>query len=256
MTNSELTSFLDNKVEQYNQPGFIENDPISIPHQFSKQQDIEIMGLFASVLAWGQRITIINNCKRLINWMDGAPHQFITQHQEGDLKAFVNFKHRTFNGTDLLYFIAFLQDWYGKNESLESAFIPPNLSGLGAKEYLTTFRNNFFALDFFPDRTKKHISSPESGSSCKRLNMYLRWMVRQDDQGVDFGIWKTLSPAQLICPLDVHVERVSRKLGLLQRTIVDWKAAEELTAQLRLLDPNDPVKYDFALFGLGVEEKF
>lgn len=249
----ELKELLDAKVEQYNQPGFIDLDPILIPHQFSKKQDIEIAGLFAATLAWGQRVTIINNCRKLLGWMDHDPHNFMLHHQEHDLKPFLDFRHRTFNATDALYFIAFLKWYYQRHNSLEDAF-----SGSPGEQTvergLINFHNLFFSLPDFPVRTKKHIATPERKSACKRLNMYLRWMVRSDNRGVDFGIWKKIEPAQLICPCDVHVERVARKLRLIKRKQTDWLMAVELTDNLRKLDPIDPVKYDFALFGLGLEK--
>ena len=249
----ELKELLDAKVEQYNQPGFIDLDPILIPHQFSKKQDIEIAGLFAATLAWGQRVTIINNCRKLLGWMDHDPHNFILHHREYDLKPFLEFRHRTFNATDALYFIAFLKWYYQRHNSLEDAFSVS--SGEQTVERgLINFHNLFFSLPDFPVRTKKHIATPERKSACKRLNMYLRWMVRNDNKGVDFGIWKNIKPVQLICPCDVHVERVARKLRLIKRKQTDWLTAVELTDNLRKLDPIDPVKYDFALFGLGLEK--
>ncbi|GAB3341855.1 TIGR02757 family protein [Marivirga atlantica] len=255
---TELKDFLDHKVEVYNQPDFIELDPISIPHQFTKQQDIEISGFIAAILAWGQRVTIINKCKELFALMDNAPHDFILNHQESDLKRFLNFKHRTFNPTDTLYFIHFFQQYYQKHQSLEEAFL--NWEGLINEDFiknsLIKFHQFFFSDENAPQRTRKHIATPARNSACKRINMFLRWMVRKDDKGVDFGIWKNINPAVLICPCDVHVERVARYLGLMQRTKADWKAAEELTEALRAFDPSDPVRYDFALFGLGVVENY
>ncbi|HEY2580391.1 MAG TPA: TIGR02757 family protein [Mucilaginibacter sp.] len=250
-----LKSFLDSKVAQYNQPDFIPNDPVSIPHLFTKKQDIEIMGLWAAVLAWGQRITIINKCRELITLMDGAPYDFIMNHEEPDLKKMLHFKHRTFNDIDTLYFISFFRYHYERHESLESAFVPADgnyssFRGLGG------FRDYFFSLPDYPHRTKKHISSPSQKSTCKRLNMFLRWMVRKDNCGVDFGIWNQIKPSELIIPCDLHVDRVSRKLNLITRKQTDWQTAVELTERLREFDPVDPVKYDFALFGLGIEEKF
>ena len=245
-----LAELLETKYQQYNQPNFIPNDPISIPHQFSVKQDIEITGFIAAILAWGQRKTIINKCTDLFNRMDNAPFDFVLHHQEHDLKRLTNFKHRTFNDTDLLYFVAFFKWYYTHHESLEDAFLLQNTSQY---HNLVAFHDLFCSLDDFPSRTRKHIASPARNSSCKRLNMFLRWMVRHDDRGVDFGIWQRLSPSQLICPCDVHVERVGRKLGLIQRKQTDWQMALELTENLRQFDPNDPVKYDFALFGLGVE---
>jgi uncharacterized protein (TIGR02757 family) len=241
------------KAKQYNNKAFISSDPIAIPHLFSKKQDIEVMAFFASVFAWGQRSTIIHKCNELITRMDGAPHDFIVNHTPNDLKVLLGFKHRTFNDTDLLYFIHFLNQWYGRHNSLEKAFSSGMKKNDATVENgLNHFRNMFFSLPDAPARTRKHIASPELNSACKRLNMFLRWMVRNDNKGVDFGIWKTISPAQLVCPLDVHVQRVAMQLGLLQRTQSDWRAALELTTNLRQLDPKDPVKFDFALFGLGV----
>lgn len=277
----ELKNFLDAKVEQYNRPDFIENDPICIPHLFVKKQDIEIAGFFAAILAWGQRKTIINKCKELLCRMDFAPHDFVLNHNDNDLKRLLNFKHRTFNDTDLLYFISFFKFHYDKYESLEMAFVPkqnvfldeflssdslsnrvelssescliPELS-FTIEQSLNHFRNYFFALEDFPHRTKKHISSPLQKSTCKRLNMFLRWMVRKDNSGVDFGIWEILKPKDLICPCDVHVDRVGRYLNLIHRKQTDWLTALELTNNLKSFDVADPVKYDFALFGLGVEK--
>lgn len=252
-----LSDFFNSKVSEYNQPDFIKTDPVCIPHLFTKKQDIEIAGLFASIFAWGNRTTIINKSKELITLMDRAPHDFVLQHTEKDLRKLEGFKHRTFNTTDLLYFISFLQHHYSANSSLESAFtkwMSPNDETI--EQALTGFYHYFFSLEDVPNRTRKHIASPEKNSSCKRLNMYLRWMVRSDNKGVDFGIWKNITPAQLICPVDVHVARVAKRFKLLDRKQVDWLAALELTSYLRQLDKTDPAKYDFALFGLGVMEKF
>ena len=249
---NKLKNFLDSKVREYNRPSFIKDDPISIPRSFTKRQDIEIAGFFASIFAWGNRTTIINKSKELMMLMDNAPYQFITEHSDTDLKKLLLFKHRTFNTTDLLYCISFFKQHYSHYKSLESAFTE---HGKTIEEMLTGFHHYFFSLDDVPARTKKHIATPERRSSCKRLNMYLRWMVRQDDKGVDFGLWKKISPSQLICPLDVHVARVAKRFNLLQRKQTDWLAAIELTNYLRLLDRNDPVKYDFALFSLGAIEK-
>jgi len=272
--------FLDSKVAQYNRPDFIKNDPVSIPHLFTEKRDIEIMGLWAAVLAWGQRITIINKCHELIALMDGAPYDFIINHQETDLKKLLHFKHRTFNDVDTLYFISFFRYHYEHHQSLESAFIPAETSitpfvilsdsegssksGLTAntneaepiEKYLNHFRSYFFSLPDYPHRTKKHISSPSQKSTCKRLNMFLRWMVRKDNCGVDFGIWNHIKPSELICPCDLHVDRVARKLNLISRKQTDWQTAVELTQRLREFDAADPVKYDFALFALGIEEHF
>lgn len=252
-TFDDLKEFLDQKVELFNQPSFIELDPISVPHAFKKKQDIEVAGLIAAVLAWGQRVTIINKAKDFMRRMDDAPHDFLLNHRSKDLKRFNDFKHRTFNETDALYFVEFLSQFYREHESLEEAFTVTREDEHVGKG-LIHFHRMFFSLDHFPTRTKKHISTPERKSACKRINMYLRWMVRQDKNGVDFGIWKNILPSQLICPCDVHVDRVARKLKLIRRKQVDWENALELTMNLKKLDPMDPVKYDFALFGLGVME--
>lgn len=251
----DLKDFLDKKVDEYNQPGFIPNDPISIPHQFSAKQDIEIMGFLASIMAWGQRKTIINKCNELVARMDGSPYDYIINHQEQDLKTLLGFKHRTFNDTDILYFVSFFKHHYQHFESLEDAFLvgQENREEVDLEMALNAFKTYFFSLPDYPVRTRKHISSPAQKSTVKRINMFLRWMVRKDTKGVDFGIWHRLSPKDLICPCDVHVERVARKFGLITLDKVNWKTAQELTTNLRLLDPLDPVKYDFALFGLGVE---
>ncbi len=253
----DLKDFLDKKVDEYNQPGFIPNDPISIPHQFSAKQDIEIMGFLASIMAWGQRKTIINKCNELITRMDGAPYEYIMNHQEHDLKSLLGFRHRTFNDTDILYFVSFFKHHYQHFESLEDAFLMGQEASkeIDLEMALNAFKTYFFSLPDYPVRTRKHISSPAQKSTVKRINMFLRWMVRKDTKGVDFGVWNRLSPKDLICPCDVHVERVARKLGLITLDKVNWKTAQELTANLRLLDSNDPVKYDFALFGLGVERE-
>jgi uncharacterized protein (TIGR02757 family) len=246
---------LDAKVDLYNRVAFINDDPVSIPHLFSKKQDIEIAGFFAAVFSWGNRTTIINKSRELLNLMGNAPYHFCMQAGPADLKKILGFKHRTFNATDLLYFIEFFKFHYTRHDSLESAFT----SGMNKKDRtvengLAGFYNYFFSLPDVPQRTRKHIASPRKNSSCKRLNMFLRWMVRNDNNGVDFGIWKNISPKQLICPLDVHVVRVAKQYGLLQRSQTDWQAALELTDYLRTLDKADPVKYDFALFGTGVME--
>lgn len=255
--NNNLTDFFNKKVAQYNQPSFIKDDPICVPHRFAKQQDIEIAAFFASIFAWGNRTTIINKTNELLRLMDDAPHDFIIYHQPQDLKKLLAFKHRTFNPTDLLYFVSFLQQHYQQNPSLESAFtkwLSP--TGETIEQGLIGFHQYFFSLEDYPARTKKHIATPYKKSSCKRLNMFLRWMVRTDNTGVDFGIWKTIKPSQLVCPIDLHVARVAKRFNLLDRKLVDWQAALELTNYLRTLDANDPVKYDFALFGLGVMERF
>lgn len=250
---NNLKAFLDKKVEQYNQPAFIKDDPISIPHLFTKKQDIEIAGFFAAVFAWGNRTTIIKKSKELMQLMNMQPHEFCLNEDLGRLKRLLEFKHRTFNSTDLLYFVEFFQYHYRQNKSLETAFTK---WGNTVEEMLIGFHHYFFSLEDVPPRTKKHIATPEKKSNCKRLNMFLRWMVRKDNKGVDFGIWPHINQSRLICPVDVHVARVAKQLNLLQRKQIDWQAAIELTANLKKFDSLDPVKYDFALFGLGVAKKF
>ncbi len=260
MNQRNLQEFLDRKVDEYNQPSFILNDPVCIPHQFTKKQDIEIAGLFAALFAWGNRTTIIGKSKALMQLMDNAPHEFCLNHDTAGLKRLLGFKHRTFNDTDLLYFIRFLQYHYRRHASLEYAFLShskaaPAGGGL-VEDALNGFYDYFFSLEDAPPRTRKHIASPKKNSTCKRLNMFLRWMVRRDKKGVDFGIWRAISPAALICPIDLHVARVAKRFGFVTRNQTDWQAALELTRHLRILDKTDPVKYDFALFGLGVIEHY
>lgn len=256
MNKTDVKALLDEMVDRYNGLHFIEDDPIQIPHMFSNPRDIEIAGFFAATLAWGQRKTIISKCKELMNYMDMSPYDFCLNHSENDLKVLIKFKHRTFNSTDLIYFITFFKDILSEHDSLEYLFSHGLTKQATSVEIgLNYFSKRFTEHPLFISRTGKHVASPAKKSACKRLNMYLRWMVRKDKKKVDFGIWQKISPAQLICPLDVHVDRVARALGLLHRKQTDWMAALELTKQLRSFDPNDPVKYDFALFGLGVYEK-
>lgn len=254
-----LKKFLNQKVKEFNNPSFIKDDPVYIPHLFTKKQDIEIAGFFASIFAWGIRKTIINKSKLLLQLMDNSPYDFCLHHSEEDLKKAEKFCHRTFNDTDLLYFISFFKFHYSKHNSLEAAFFnnktmqqPIN----AVENALNYFYQYFFSLENVPARTKKHIASPQKNSTCKRLNMYLRWMVRNDDKGVDFGIWKKISPSQLICPVDLHVARVAKHFNLIKSKQVDWQSAIELTQALKKFDKKDPVKYDFALFGLGIIEKY
>jgi uncharacterized protein (TIGR02757 family) len=277
-----LHQFLERKVKEYNRPAFIVADPISIPHAYSKKQDIEVAGFFAAVFSWGNRSTIVRKSQELMELMDRAPHQFILQHTEKDLRKLMAFRHRTFNATDLLYFIEFFRLHYTRFDSLEDAFLLPwrGMPGAGLSSYdaaaaLSAFHHYFLspcslrqqgpagmaatgatAVGAAPPRTRKHIATPEKNSSCKRLNMFLRWMVRKDKNGVDFGCWNRIPMNSLICPLDLHVARVAKRFGLLTRKPTDWRAALELTGRLSGLDPEDPVKYDFALFALGAIEKF
>jgi uncharacterized protein (TIGR02757 family) len=263
-----LREFLDRKLKEYNQPSFVQDDPISIPHAFRKQQDVEIAAFFTAVFSWGNRKTIIGKSRELMRLMDDSPHQFVLHHSEQELRNLLSFRHRTFNPTDLLYFIEFFQHHYSRSGTLEDAFL---LAGAGdpnaawendhapawdAENALTAFHDYFFSLDSVPPRTRKHIASPQRNSSCKRLNMFLRWMVRNDNKGVDFGLWRRIPVPSLICPLDLHVARVAKRFGLLTGTPAGWTAALELTRRLAEFDPKDPVKYDLALFALGAIEKF
>lgn len=254
MTSNEIHQLLEAKYKEYNNKDFIERDPIRIPHRFSKLQDIEIAAFWTAILAWGNRTTIINKATELFELMGNSPHQFILNHKETDLKPFVDFKHRTFQADDTLYFIEFLRHHYSQHDSLENAFFPQE--NMTVFDALSSFRKYFFSLGTHLDRTKKHIASPLRKSTCKRLNMFLRWMVRYDEQGVDFGLWTRCTPDKLMIPFDVHVQNVSKSLGLLTRKQRDWKAVEQITEALRKYDPNDPVKYDYALFGMGVTEKW
>jgi len=247
----ELKEFLDLKAEQYNTPAFIQDDPIQIPHRFSKKEDIEIMGFIISTIAWGNRKSIINNGEKLINMMGNDPHEFILNYETpGNLHPFV---HRTFNSIDLDFFFRSLREIY-RDGTLEALFSPhPEIEGV--KGRIVNFREKFLAVEH-EKRSEKHISNPLKGASAKRLNMYLRWMVRNDNCGVDFGLWKNIPAAELHLPLDVHTGNIARKLGILQRTQNDWAALAEVQAVLCQLDAEDPVRYDFALFGLGAYEQF
>lgn len=254
MTQTELKDFLDAKVVQYNTRDFIVSDPIQIPHQFSKKEDIEIAGFLTATIAWGNRKMIIKNAHRMMALLDHSPHDFIMNHQNSDLEKLLPFVHRTFNGTDFLQFIKSLHHIYINHNGLEAVFAK-HATEERLQYSIHHFKSLFFEIPHKP-RTQKHIGDPLKKSAAKRLNMMLRWFVRNDNTGVDFGIWNKLSPAQLSCPLDVHSGNVARKMGLLHRKQNDAKALEELDFNLRALDPMDPVKYDFALFGLGVFEQF
>lgn len=254
MTQSELKAFLDYKVEAYNQPEFIATDPIQIPHLFSKKEDIEIAGFLTATIAWGNRKSILKNAHRLMELMDYAPHDFVLQANPDELESLNQFVHRTFNGIDLTYFITALQNIYKHHGGLEDVF-SKHATAETVQDSIHHFKKTFFELPH-PSRTQKHVSDPHKNSAAKRINMYLRWMVRKDLKQVDFGIWAKISPAALSCPLDVHSGRIARKLKLLNRKQNDAKAVAELDNKLRKLDSTDPVKYDFALFGLGVFEDF
>ena len=254
MNKKELKSFLDEKVLQYNTFDFIESDPVQIPHLFSLKEDIEIAGFLSATIAWGNRKMIIKNSHKMMDLMGNSPYDFVMSHSEDDLERLESFVHRTFNGQDFASFIRSLQHIYKNHNGLEAVFTKyqePN----SMQKSISEFKKVFFEIQH-QNRTQKHISDPMNGSAAKRINMYLRWMCRQDNKGVDLGIWKSISPSLLSCPLDVHSGNVARKLGLLTRKQNDGKALVELDSKLRELDPNDPVKYDFALFGLGVFEGF
>lgn len=254
MTKTELKEFLDEKVLQYNNPLFIESDPIQIPHQFSLKEDIEIAGFLTATIAWGNRKSIIKNAHKMMELMGNSPYDFVLNYKPHHLDSFEDFVHRTFNSKDLTYFIKALNHIYTHHNGLENVF-STHATKNSTQPAIHQFKKIFFEIPHV-QRTQKHISDPLKGSAAKRINMFLRWMVRKDSAGVDFGIWKSLSPAQLSCPLDVHSGNVARKLGLLTRKQNDAKALAELDTNLRKLDANDPVKYDFALFGLGIFEKF
>ena len=254
MNKINLKSFLDEKAEYYETLDFIENDPIQIPHLFSKKEDIEIAGFLTSIIAWGQRKTIINNAKKLMLWMDNDPHNFLLHHEDSDLKQFTSFVHRTFNADDLLYFIYRLSKMYKEEGGLEIVYTRLINESGSVQTAISQFKELFFN-DEHLQRSEKHLPNPMKGSSAKRMNMYLRWMVRSDKKEVDFGLWKGIPTSALHLPLDIHTGNVSRELGLLSRKQNDSKALEEVMVQLRKFDPVDPVKYDFALFGMGVNKE-
>ncbi|MEM6515081.1 MAG: TIGR02757 family protein [Bacteroidota bacterium] len=251
---AELKEFLDAKADFYNNPKFIETDPIQIPHRFSKKGNIEISAFLTATIAWGNRKGIINNGNRMMSLLDNAPLEFITNHEENDLKKLLPFVHRTFNGIDFIQFVRSLKHIYSNHNGLEGAFAKHSEKS-SLQKSIHHFKSAFFEIDHL-NRTRKHVSDPLKNSAAKRINMFLRWMVRKDNNGVDFGIWESISPSQLSCPLDIHSGNVARKLKLLKRKQNDAKALSELDISLRKLDQNDPVKYDFALFGLGVFENF
>lgn len=248
----ETMDLLNDRAIRYNNPDFIELDPVSIPHRYTLKEDIEISGFLTAIISWGQRTTILNNSVKLMRMMDNSPHDFILNFTLQDLKPFTRFIHRTFNGDDCIYFLTALQNIYQKHGGLEKQF-SGGQDPMAVK--IHNFKKIFFESEHLP-RTEKHIADPIKGASAKRINMFLRWMVRKDTRGVDFGIWEDIPPSRLFMPLDVHSGSVARKLGILQRKQNDWKSVEELTSTLKELDPRDPVKYDFALFGMGVFEDF
>jgi uncharacterized protein (TIGR02757 family) len=255
LNEAEIKEFLDEKTDLYNRPSFIENDPVSIPHLFVRKEDIEIAGFMAASIAWGRRDLILRSARQLIEMMDNKPFDFIRNADKKEIERFSNFIHRTFNGTDCICFITALRNIYDSYSSMEDILLEGMKSRGSLKDGITHLRDCFFSLPH-PLRTEKHFADIKKGAAGKRLNMFLRWMVRKDNNGVDFGVWKRIDPSMLYLPLDLHSGNTARKLGLLTRKINDWKAVEELTALLREFDPQDPVKYDFALFGLGVNEKF
>lgn len=248
----DIYELLEMKVREFNTAAFIPDDPIVIPHRYTDSRDREISGFLAATIAWGQRPTIVRNGHRLMELMEDSPHEFVMYASARDLNTLKSFVHRTFNGEDLLVFLKGFRRIYSEHESLEHAFLKHHTTG-NMMETISSFRTEFLGKAL-TSRTAKHVSNPGKGSSAKRINMFLRWMIRRDKTGVDFGIWQQFSPSELMCPLDVHVGNVARSLHLLERHIDDRKAVEELTANLRFLDPKDPVKYDFALFGLGIFE--
>lgn len=254
MKATELKEFMDAKVRQYNHPRFLEEDPIQLPHRFRKKEDIEICAFLTATIAWGNRKSIIANGEHLMQLMDMAPYDFVMTHHPGDLHPLQKFVHRTFNGTDLVYFVQALRHIYSNHGGLETV-LSKNTTATSTQAAISAFKKLFFEIPH-PERTLKHISDPGKGSAAKRLNMFLRWMVRDNSTGVDLGLWKSIPPSALSCPLDVHSGKVARRLGLLERSQNDARAVAELDTRLRQWDATDPVKYDFALFGLGVFEKW
>jgi uncharacterized protein (TIGR02757 family) len=254
MNLDEIKDFLDEKASQYNNPAFIETDPVSIPHRFDSKEDIEIAGFLTAVISWGNRQSIIKSASKMMALMENAPYDFVVHHEKHHLDRFNGFVHRTFNSEDLSCFVSALQNIYLRKGGLERIFAEHS-SEVSILPAIHAFKKEFFSIAH-PERSEKHISDPEKGSVAKRINMYLRWMVRNDNRGVDFGLWKSVSPRILSCPLDVHSGNVARKLGLITRKQNDVNALRELDKNLRLMDANDPAKYDFALFGLGIFEKF
>jgi uncharacterized protein (TIGR02757 family) len=254
MNSEELKDFLDQRVDLYNRPSFIGVDPISIPHRYSKKEDIEISGFLAATIAWGNRVAILRSADRMMGFMGGSPYDFVVNHRDSDLKCIDGCIHRTYFAEDFIYFIEALKYIYLEKGGMEAVFARYQ-TGDSLQPAIHEFGKIFFELPHNP-RTRRHLSDPVKGSAAKRINMFLRWMVRSDDRGVDFGLWKSISSAVLSCPLDVHSGNVARKLGLLSRKQSDAKAVAELDVRLRELDPADPVRYDFALFGLGVFEEW
>jgi len=252
MTQTELKEFLDEKVALYLKPNFVVEDPIAIPHQFSKKEDVEIAAFLTATIAWGRRPMILKNAQEMMRIMDHSPHEFILNANNKEIEQSLNFCHRTFQGVDLQTFIYALRNIYQNHNGLEACFYTEK-EDMSAG--ISSFKQTFFSINHL-SRTQKHVSDPLKGSASKRLIMFLRWMVRSNNEGVDFGIWKTLNPSQLSCPLDVHTANVARKLGLITRKANDWKTVKELDLHLRSFCKEDPSKYDFALFGLGVYEKF
>lgn len=248
----KIKDFLEEQYLRFNNPGFIDSDPVSIPHLFTRPGDIEIAGFLSATLAWGNRKSIIAHARQLLRLMDDAPRDFLVNASPADLKPFQKFVHRTFNGDDALFFITALRNICQQYPGFEPLF--QTMNEQGAAHAISRFRSLFLETDHL-SRSEKHLANPAKGSAAKRINMFLRWMVRNDGHGVDFGLWKSIRPANLICPLDLHTGKTARMLGLLQRNTNDWKAAVELTGHLRHLDPEDPVKYDFALFGLSASRE-
>lgn len=251
---NEIEELLNQAYQCYAKSSFISDDPIQVPHRYQHPYDIEIAGFIAAMFSWGQRKIIIQKATNFLQWMGHSPYDFVLNAHDKDLTRFEQFKHRTFNGTDALFTIELLKNCYQNFGSIENAFFPDG-KNFNVYEALCHFHDYAFRHNWAPDRSRKHISNPAKGSTCKRLNMYLRWMVRKDKEGIDFGIWNRIKPADLKIPLDVHVEKVARSLLLIQNKQRNWATVEELTALLSVFDPEDPVKYDFALFGMGVLEK-
>lgn len=254
MTDSELKELLDELHDRYNHPSFIELDPVSIPHAFERTEDIEIAGFLAATIAWGNRKMIVRNAQRMVDLMEGEPYRFVMEADEKEFLSVLHFVHRTFNGSDFVYFLTALKHIYRNHGGIKRIFVDGYLKNGSLEEGIADFRQSFFELEHLP-RVERHLSSVAKNSACKRINMYLRWMVRRDDKGVDFGLWNEIPASALYIPLDVHAGNVGRQLGLLSRKQNDWKAVQELTENLRKFDAADPIKYDYALFGVGVNKE-
>lgn len=248
-----LKEHLDFKADLYNNQNFIEFDPVQIPHSFSLKEDIEISAFLSATVAWGNRKSVIRSAKKMVELMGNSPYDFVMSHTAYDLEKLDGFVHRTFNANDFKTFIKGLRHIYLNHGGLEQVFASNQLDNY-LHHSINQFKKKFFEIDHEP-RTQKHVADPYTNSAAKRIHLFLRWMVRKDNRGVDLGIWNSINPAILSCPLDVHSGNVARDLGIIHRNQNDGKALAELDLMLRTFDSLDPVKYDYALFGIGAFEK-